>query len=99
MANYIAHYTKKLQICAKREEILRRIVKQGGSKEKIVEAVEELRAAWIRVLKARQANLVPDGSQASQFEEIDKEIQALLTLSLKAFLAEYGMKNLVKYEL
>lgn len=73
MANYVAHYTKRLHCQKSKEEALRRFVKRGTAHDKLVLAAEEVRVARIHTLKAKLATLPPaDNLETAETDSITK---------------------------
>jgi hypothetical protein len=93
MSNYIPHYTKKRKILRRKEEALHRLVWRGVSGPKLIRAAEEVRAARVRELQARQATIPPaDGPGAVRSAKIAAEIEALRATPVEAILEEFGVR-------
>jgi hypothetical protein len=75
MANYVAHYTKKLQTLTRKKLDLKRLLSGQWTEEEVAIAAEEVRESQIRVLEAKKAQIPPCEANAQRIHSIDKEIE------------------------
>ena len=88
--NYIPHHTKKKQILARKELVLKRLIVQEASPEKLLAAAQEIINARIRVLRAKRAKKVQRGDADRLYAKIDSQIGELRLTPANVILAEYG---------
>jgi hypothetical protein len=81
MANYIPWYGKKRARLADREHEFAALLLQETNETRLAEGAESVRAAQIRALKARRAQLAPAEKNAESVENLDHEIQSWLGLT------------------
>jgi hypothetical protein len=89
MANYVAHYTKKIEGLERRAQKLRRMLGSGASEEKLLRAAEEVLAARVRVVRAKQALIRQTGDHEAEFARMRSAILALSAVTPEAVLAEF----------
>jgi hypothetical protein len=79
MANYVAHYTKKLGILLSKERNLLRLLEKGAAQSRLLTAAEAVRDARIRAEHARAARLSPaDTPQRDRaLERIARRIEVI----------------------
>jgi hypothetical protein len=90
MSNYVPHYTKKLQILARKEQHLRRLIGSGATPRRLIAAAEVVRASRVRALRAKRATIIPKGDAVERFARIDAKIQGALGTPISAILVEFG---------
>lgn len=90
MTSYIAHYTKKKQILARKKSALQRFIDGYADVRRLIEAAEDVRDARVRVVRARRATIVPKGDAEVQYQRLDERIQAIEETPADAILAEFG---------
>jgi hypothetical protein len=76
MANYLAHYTKKLQTLARKKLDLLRLLQREAGQEEVAVAAEAVREAQIRALEAKSAQVAPCEANARRLRAIEEEISA-----------------------
>ena len=74
MANYVAHYRKKLQTLQRKKLALKRLLDGHCTDEEVAVAVEAIRESQIRALEAKKAQLPPCEGNANCIHSIDVEI-------------------------
>ncbi len=89
MSNYIPHHTEKKQTLSRKEDFLRRLVIQNASQERILAAVEEVRDARIRVVRAQRATITPTADGQVKYDKLDARIQGIATTPLETIVAEF----------
>ena len=89
MASFIANHQKKIGRLAKRVKNLRRLIKQGSSRDKLLKAALEIRDGRIRVLRAKQNQNPESATERAVFLREEEEIKAVGELSAEQVLAEY----------
>ena len=82
MANYVAHYTKKLQTLARKKLALKRLLSGQWTEEEIAIAAEEVRESQIRVLEAKKAQIAPCEANVHRIHSIDLEIEECKCLDI-----------------
>jgi hypothetical protein len=81
MAGYIAWYGKKRDLLTGHEETLVALLQRGADTPRVAEAAEE-RAAQVRALKAKRAELKPSEKNAVAVANLDHEIEFWLALPI-----------------
>jgi hypothetical protein len=62
---------------------------KGASKEDLLEAAEKLRAARVREVRARKAQVIPaNAARAAECASLDQEIEDIQNLPVESILAE-----------
>lgn len=74
MANYVAHYRKKLQTLARNKLALVRLLEQRATDGQIAAAAEEVRASQIRALEAKRAQIAPSELNCERIQKLEAEI-------------------------
>ena len=74
MASFVPYYRKKQERLAKHEREFARLLARRASAEEVAEGIEMMRAAMIRVLKARREKLPASEKSASEVAELNAEI-------------------------
>jgi hypothetical protein len=87
VSNYIPRYRKKRDILAKREQELIRVLKRGDSSEKVVAAVEEVRAAQIRVINAERARVPGREGYERHLANLDAESSKWMSMSVEEIIS------------
>jgi hypothetical protein len=87
MANYVAHYQKKLDTLARKRLDLIRLLGRHGTEHEVVAAAEEVRAAQRRALEAKRAQVPPCDANSDRLRAIDEEIAACLRRSAAEIIA------------
>src|SRR5689334_9755279 len=82
MANYIAWYGKKRQHLLEREREFSLLLQHEADADKIADAAQEVRAAQVRALKSKRAQLGPSA-------RLDREIEFWLGLSVEQIVDGY----------
>ena len=90
MTSYIAHHTKKMQILARKEAALQRLVDSNAPSAKLVAAADEVRDARIRVLRVQRSIIVPNDDADVLYAKIDRKIQTISDTPTSSILAEFG---------
>ncbi len=78
MANYVAHYRKKLYTLARKKLDLNRLLERHGTEQEVALAAESVRESQIRVLEAKRAQVPPCEANADRLRAIDEEISLCL---------------------
>lgn len=89
MTSYIPWYGKKRERLAHREQKFIAILRTQSDPEKLRKSAEEIRAAQIRVLKSRRAQLPPSEKNLAKVEEIDHQIQKWLAAEVDSIIQDY----------
>jgi hypothetical protein len=89
MANYIAWYGKKREHLIESERDFGALLQSQPDPSKMAEAAEQVRVAQIRALKAKRAELPPSEKNAAAVENLDREIEFWLALSVGEIIAGY----------
>ena len=89
MANYIAWYGKKREHLIERERDLAALLKSEAEASRIAGAAEEVRAAQIRALKSKRAELPPSEKNARAVANLDREIEFWLGLTANEIIVGY----------
>ena len=97
MANYIAWYGKKRAKLAEREREFLELLRGGASGSKLEAAAEEVRAAQVRTLKSRRAELPPYERNAAAVANLDREIEFWVGLSVAEVIDGYRTGNFKGY--
>lgn len=87
MANYVAHYRKKLYTLGRKKLDLKRLLERHGAEEKIAMAAVAVREAQIRVLEAKRAQIPACEANADRIRAIDNEIASCSCLSVADIIA------------
>jgi hypothetical protein len=87
MANYIAHYRKKLYTLARKKLDLNRLLERDGTEQEVVMAAEAVRESQIRVLAAKRAQVPAFEANADRLRAIDEDIASCLRLSVADIIA------------
>jgi len=95
MAGYIAWYGKKREALAEREKELIAALQVDSSDAALAELAEDVRAAQVRALRSKRAELRPFERNAKAFANLDREIAYWLGLSAEAIIAGYRSGKLV----
>lgn len=88
MANYVAHYTKKLQTLARKKLALKRLLSGQRTEKEVAIAAEAIRESQIRALEAKKAQIPPCESNANRIHSIDLEIEKCQRQSVAEIVAE-----------
>jgi hypothetical protein len=90
MANYVAHHTKKLERLGRLQQDLLRSLRRGDPQGRQLKLAEDVRLAFIRVLRAERAEIVPSSNgDEKRYQAIDARISALGALSPEQLLATF----------
>jgi hypothetical protein len=87
MANYVAHYRKKLQTLARNRLALKRLLRGKSTEEQIAIAAEAVRNCQIRALEAKKAQIPPSEESAYRIHAIEVEIETCKRQSLSEIVA------------
>jgi hypothetical protein len=96
MTAYVANHQKKNRIFAKRERELLHAIKHGRPHEKLLVAVEKLRAAKIAVFKCqltKNSENQPHNFSAEQLALHDKQIEHWLAMTSDEIVAMYWRRE------
>lgn len=93
MTSYIAHYTKKLQVLSRKEDLLDRLIKRGAPPSKLLAVATSIIEARIRVQHAKRATLIPRAEYLDQFAAIDARIAQIKAISPTNVLREFGVHS------
>ncbi len=86
------YYRKKAKQLLKHERELLLAFQKGWDAVRVEAAAEEVRAAQIRVLKSRQAQIVASEKGAAERAAIEKEIGEWKGIPVEEIVAEYRTK-------
>lgn len=89
MANYLAWHGKKRQRLKKRENRFESLLQTEKDPSKLAKAADEIRAAHVRVLKSRLAELSPSEKNAIAMENLNREIALWLALPTQEIIERY----------
>jgi len=89
MANYIPWYGKKRARLVAHEQRFIAVLQSNADGDEIAEAAEEVRAAKIRALKAKRAQLPPAEISLAKVEELNGEIERWLSMPTEAIVEAY----------
>jgi hypothetical protein len=87
MANYVAHYQKKLYALARRKLELNRLLERHGTEHEMAMAAEAVRESQIRALEAKRAQVPACEANADRLRAIDRDISSCLQLSVTEIIA------------
>jgi hypothetical protein len=90
MASFVPYHRKKQERLERNEEVLRRLIERGASREKLLKAALELRDGRIRVLRAKQ-NQNPERNvrERAVYLKDEEKIKVLRAVTAEAILAEF----------
>lgn len=90
MASFIANHRKKKERLKRNEEGLRRLIKSGASRERLLKEALAVRDSRIRVLRAKQ-NQNPERTAEDRavFLRDEAKIVSVQALTAEAILGEY----------
>ena len=94
MANYIAWYGKKREYLIERERKFVTLLQKDADKSRVAESAEEVRAAQVRALKSKRAELRPSEKNAVAVANLDREIAFWLGLSVEEIIDGYRTAKL-----
>jgi hypothetical protein len=94
MANYIAWFGKKREHLIEREREFVALLQSDADATKLAACAEAVRAAQIRALKAKRAQLRPSERYAVAMEHLEDEIAFWLGLSFEQIAAGYRTEKL-----
>jgi hypothetical protein len=94
MATYIAWYGKKLEGLAQHEREFIDLLHSEPDATRLAEAAEEVRAAQIRALKAKRAQLVPSERNTRGFKNLEREIAFWLHVPVQTIIDGYRSEKL-----
>jgi hypothetical protein len=97
MANYIAWYGKKRERLLERENDFSALLQGGAEASKLAEAAKELRAAQVRALRSKRAQLPPSEKNATAVANLDCEIAFWQALSVEDVIGGYRTGKLKGY--
>jgi hypothetical protein len=89
MASYVPWYGKKRKRLKKREGGFAELLRNETKGLRVEDGAEAIRAAQVRVLKSRRAELAPSERNATEIAELDRAIDFWLTLSRDEIVAAY----------
>src|SRR4051812_34632747 len=93
MAGIVPHYRQKLELLAKREQVLLHLLKAGRtSDKKLIEAAELVRSTRIAALKARMGQIPPSEKNLLQFEAYESEVAQGPALPIEQLITAYRLK-------
>ena len=87
MANYIAHYRKKLYTLAHKKLDLYRLLERQGTEQEVVIAAEAVRDSEIRALEAKRAQVPPCEGNAYRLRAIGDDLTSCLRRSVTDIIA------------
>jgi len=93
MASYVPWYGKKREQLAKHEHELMLFLQKGTEMSKVLKAAEIVRAAEVRALKARIAQLPASEKSAGTIVDLEHEIQVWMQLPVAAIIEKYRMRK------
>lgn len=89
MAGYIPWYGKKRRRLGTCEREFCALLQSQTDRSKLADAADEVRAAHVRVLKSRRAELAPSETNTIAVENLDREIALWLELSAEQIIERY----------
>ena len=92
MAGYVLWHGKKRQLLARREQEFQAILQAETNTEKLKEWAEEIRAAQIRALKSKRAQLPPSEKNLEKVNELEREMEIWLHSPADSIIEIYKMK-------
>jgi hypothetical protein len=87
MANYVAHYRKKLYTLARKKLDLSRLLRGDATEEEVAMAAEAVRESQIRILEAKRAQIPPCEENAERLRSIDEDISSCERMSTAEIIA------------
>jgi hypothetical protein len=93
MASFVPYYRKKSKQLAKHEGELLLLLQKKAERPKVLMAVEIVRAAHIRTVKSRIAQLPASEKSAAAIEKLENESETWLKLPQEAILDMYRTKT------
>jgi hypothetical protein len=88
MPNYVANYRKKLEMLERKKRVLVRLLERHGTDQQLAIAAEAVRAAQLRALEAKRAQIPPDEANAERLRRLDEEIRLCQTLPTSDIIRE-----------
>lgn len=90
MAGYVPWYGKKRAALVRREGDLLRLLEQDAPSDRLSRAAEEVRASWIRLLKAESSRIDRgDGTHAERLSRLDHPMRSWGARAVKEIVSEY----------
>jgi hypothetical protein len=82
MANYVAHYRKKLETLRRQRLNLLRLLERNPAPGELAQAADAVKDSQVRALQAKRAQIRPCDSNAKRLRNIDVEIARCEKLSV-----------------
>jgi len=95
MAGYTAWYGKKRKALDDREKELIAALEAGSSAAALAELADKIRAAQVRALRSKRAQLAPSERNAKAVANLDREIAYWVGLSREVIIDGYRTGKLV----
>jgi hypothetical protein len=89
VSNYIPRHTKKKEHLVRREQELLRVLQRGETRQKLIDAAEEVRAAMLRVIEAKRTTVPPRSEHEAEFAKLDAESRKWVSMPIEDIIAEY----------
>jgi hypothetical protein len=93
MANYVAHYRKKLYSLARKKLDLNRLLERHATEQEVAMAAEAVRESQLRALEAERAQVPPREANASRLRAIDEGIASCQRLTVSDIIASCQMAH------
>lgn len=88
MANYVAHYRKKLETLERKKAALKRLLSGQWTEEELAMAAQAIQESQIRALEAKKAQIPPCEANGDRIRAIDVEIAMCKRRSVAEIVAE-----------
>ena len=89
MAGYIPWFGKKRAKLQQREQEFMMALRECSDLSRLAELAEEIRAAQIRTLKSKRAQLPPSERNLAKVEELSREIAQWIDMPAESIVAKY----------
>jgi hypothetical protein len=94
MANYIPHYGKKIERLVEHEREFVALLHAEAVASRLADGAEAVRAAQIRALRAKRAQLAPSEKNSEAISNLDHEIQYWTSLTVEQVIEGYRNSTL-----
>ncbi|HEX8325109.1 MAG TPA: hypothetical protein VF595_14490 [Tepidisphaeraceae bacterium] len=91
MAGYIPYFQKKLLRLTEQEQRLTELIAGNASAAELLDVAEQVRAARVRAIRSKQAELPPSERNAAQAKQFAELVQQWLGLSSEAIVEVYRL--------
>ena len=89
MASYVPNHRKKSIKLTRKESNLRRLLAQGASLKKLLDAASEVRESRVRVVRSRLSENPQGYVERSVIQKAEQKIASIRNTPLEAILSEF----------